>query len=203
MREYLFLLVTTLLCAAVSTAYAGAPASAKSCEACHGTDGVSTHEKIPTIAGVSAFYLEGQMQAYQKHQRPCEKVKFPNDASKPATDMCDIASKLSPDQIKEITAYFESLPFKAATQPVDPALVAKGKSIHDSDCDICHSEGGSEAMDDAGILAGQPKAYLITELTSYIDGKRLEPEKMKTKTSRLSPDDVKALADFYASEGNK
>ena len=183
-----------LICFATVT-FAAEPPSASGCNDCHGANGVSTKSEVPTIAGMSAFYLEGQMQAYQKDQRPCPKSG--------KTDMCEVAKKLSAAQIKEIATYYAGQKFVAAKQTTDAALAAKGKSLHDSNCEICHSDGGSQAADDAGILAGQWKPYLSTTLQEYHDGKRVEPEKMKAKTTALSADDVKALVEYYASESSK
>ena len=175
--------------------WAAAPDAAKGCGDCHGEGGVSTRPDAPTIAGMSDFYLDGQMEAYQKGERPC--ARGANDK----TDMCEAAKAMSAAQIKEVSAYYSGLKFVATKQTVDAALAAKGKSIHDARCELCHSEGGSVAADDAGILAGQHKAYLATTFKEFHEGKRKEPEKMKAKTSSLTDDDYKALAEFYASGG--
>lgn len=177
---------------------AAAPDSAAGCAACHGEAGVSQRPDVPTIAGLSEFYLEGQMQAYQKGDRPCEKVK---DDDGQTTDMCDIAKALTDEQIAEINAYFSSQDFVAADQTADAALAAKGKALHERRCEICHSDGGSFADDDAGLLAGQWKPYLLATLAEYRSGKRVQPESMKPQTAALSDDDIKALVEFYASLG--
>ena len=199
--HFRLLLVSTsclaLACAA-QLALAAVPDAAKDCSGCHGDNGVSTRDEIPTIAGASAFYIEGQMQSYQKEQRPCPKVDKTDKSGK--SDMCEVAKKLDAAQIKEVAAYFEGQKFVAAKQPVDAALVAKGKSLHDIRCEKCHSEGGSVADDDAGILAGQWKGYVLEAFKEFESGKRTQPEKMKPKTKGLSDADYKALAEYYASE---
>lgn len=182
------LLFTTSISAASST-------DVQSCFECHGNNGVSQKSDVPTIAGMSDFYLEGQMQAYQKGQRPCPTMKDKT--------MCDIAKKLNAAQVTEISKYFAAQKFVAAKQPVDAALAAKGKSIHDKHCEICHSDGGSQAADDAGILAGQWKPVFVTTMNDYRQGQRIEPTGMKVQTSKLTTEDIKALAEFYASEGAK
>ncbi|MDT0497838.1 c-type cytochrome [Algiphilus sp. W345] len=197
MRIKSFATLLVLSFALGGTAAAAAPDSAAGCAACHGEGGVSQRSDIPTIAGLSEFYLEGQMQAYQKGDRPCEKVKGDDGQT---ADMCDIAKALTADQIAEIDAYFSSQDFVAADQTADAALAAKGKALHERRCEICHSDGGSFADDDAGLLAGQWKPYLQSMLVEYRSGKRVEPEKMKPQTSALSDDDIKALVEFYASE---
>lgn len=42
---------------------AWAPATVSDCAECHSDHGVSTHKDVPTIAGMSDVYLEGQIQA--------------------------------------------------------------------------------------------------------------------------------------------
>jgi len=205
MRRYFFPLIVTglLLAFSLGSAYAAAPAAAKQCEACHGTNGVTTDKHIPVLAGMSAFYLDGEIQAYKKGLRPCPKTKFPNDSKKPATDMCDIAKKLSAADVTAVDKFFESQKFVAPDQQFDAAAAAKGKVIHNTECELCHTDGGSEAMDDAGILAGQWIPYLQETFKEYQSGKRTAPEKMKPKIMALKPDQVNALIQFYASEGKK
>jgi len=184
-----------VLALAAGSAFAGVPAAASGCAQCHGEGGVSSKSDIPTIAGMSAFYLEGQMQAYQKGQRPC--------AASGMTDMCQLAKAMSPAEIASVAAYYEAQKFVGAKQAIDAALAAKGKAVHEARCEICHSDGGREAADDAGILAGQWKPYLLATFEEYRSGKRVEPAKMKAQTGALSADDVKALVEFYASEASK
>lgn len=198
------LLVSTLCLAfagLIHPAFGAAPDSAKECAACHGDNGVSTRNDVPTIAGASAFYIEGQMQAYQKEARPCPKVDKTDKSGK--DDMCTVAKKLNAAQVKEVSSYFAGQKFVAAKQSSDAALAAKGKSIHDIRCESCHSEGGSVADDDAGILAGQWKGYIEEAFKEFRSGKRVQPEKMKPKTDGLTDEDFKALTEYYASEGAK
>lgn len=182
-------------------ASAAAPAAAKDCEGCHGAGGVSTHKDIPIIAGMSAFYLDGQIQAYQKDQRPCPSTRYPDDPGKPETDMCKNAKKLSPADATAVDKYFAAQKFVPAKQPFDAQAAARGKEIHTADCEKCHTDGGSVADDDAGILAGQWSAYLKSTIEEYRSGKRIVDKKMKPKIDGLTPDKVNDLVQYYASEG--
>jgi cytochrome subunit of sulfide dehydrogenase len=204
MRYYIIALLTVFASVMASDwAFAAAPAAAQECEACHGPNGVSTDKNIPIIAGMSAFYLDGELQAYQKGLRPCPKTKFPKDPAKPATDMCTVAKKLSPADVTAVDKYFASQQFVPATQSFDPKLAAIGKQIHSEDCELCHTNGGSVADDDAGILAGQWMPYLQETFKEYQSGKRQIPDKMKPKITALTPDKINALVQYYASEGKK
>jgi sulfide dehydrogenase cytochrome subunit len=176
---------------------APAPALLSQCAECHGDKGVSAHKDVPSIAGMSSFYFEGQITAYQKAQRPC-----PNSTvAKTPTDMCAVAKKLDAGQIKDLGAYYAAQSWVAASpQTVDAAKVAAGKAIHTASCENCHTKGGSVADDDAGIVAGQWLPYLELTMQDYKSGKRAMPDKMKPKLDKLSPADVEAVAQYYASE---
>ncbi len=176
-------------------------ADAASCANCHGTDGVSTDAKVPTIAGMSAEYLTSAMKAYKGKERPCPEATYAaGDKKGQKSDMCTVAKDLSDADITALATNFGGKKFVRAKQQTDAALVAKGKEIHEKQCDKCHTEGGSVAGDDAGILAGQWKAYLAAELKDFKDGKRPMPKKMTPKMDAVPAADLDALANFYASE---
>lgn len=181
-------------------ASAGAPAAAAGCADCHGKDGVSTTVDIPTIAGISAFALEEQLGQYKAKERPCEKVK---DKNGKMGDMCTIAGKLSDADITAVAAHFASLKFVPFNNTFDPAKAAMGKKVHATNCEKCHSEGGSLAEDDASILAGQPKGYLVLALKELRAKQRPMDEKMAPKIKALTDAEVEALIEFFASGGKK
>ncbi|MGB5739081.1 MAG: hypothetical protein WBM54_07005, partial [Woeseia sp.] len=68
------------------------------------------------------------------------------------------------------------------------------------DCGRCHSKGGSDPEDEAGILAGQWLGYLQVAFADYKSGERQQTEKMKQKIDALSAEDTKALLNYYASQ---
>lgn len=200
MRTYLALLsIPLLFIASEGPASAAAPTGAHECEACHGTNGLSSDKDIPIIAGMSAFYLDGEIQAYQKGLRPCARLRPPGQASAPETSMCDIAKKLSTAEYGDIDKYFAAQKFVPAKQKWDAKATATGKQIHATDCEICHTEGGSVADDDAGILLGQWLPYLQQTFAEYKSGKRTMPDKMKPKFDALTPEQSNALIQYYAS----
>lgn len=177
------------------------PEAVETCAHCHGEDGLSEDSEIPIIAGASAFFLENQLFIYKEEARPCEADRFKDTAEVEAESHCALATGLSEDDIIALAEYYGSQPFQPADQPVDQALAEKGASIHNRSCDKCHAEGGSLKLDDAGILAGQWKPYLIEQMEYFRNGDRWQPEKMQPKMEELSEQDIKALAEFYASQG--
>lgn len=197
-------LVVLCLFAFGSPAMAEVPQVAKPCVQCHGETGNSEVKEIPSLAGASAFFLENQLLVFGEEARPCAKEEF--DAAKekpPAENHCAMAKALSEDDIAELTEYYSSQKYVPVDQPVDAQLAELGGKIADQRCDKCHSEGGSLPLDDAGILAGQSKVYLMEQLEDFKAGKRWQPEKMQPQIEELSEEDMKALVEYYASQGKE
>lgn len=173
----------------------------ETCNACHGDDGVSQWSDVPTIAGIDAFTHSEALFAYREGARPCEESKYrTGDTSRAPTDMCKVAEPLSDEEIEALAEHYAGLPFVAAKQEFDPALAAEGQKVHDQMCAQCHSDGGSNAEDEASILAGQWMGYLEQSFADYKSGDREQPKQMKDKMDKLSESDVKALIHFYASQ---
>jgi len=171
------------------------------CNDCHGEDGVSTESDVPSIAGVSPFIIEEYMFEYRDDARPCRESKYrTGDTDRPATDMCTVAKELSEDEIPEITEYYSTKEFVAAPQEFDVEKAAVGAKIHRRDCEKCHSDGGSYADDDAGILAGQWMPYLEQVFVDYAAGERgMLDDKMMEKIDGIDADSISALIHYYAS----
>jgi sulfide dehydrogenase cytochrome subunit len=192
--------LTLGLFASVS-AVADLDAVVQDCNGCHGDDGVSQWTDIPTIAGVSEFVHSDALYIFRDEARPCTETEYKQGAkSGSSTTMCAAVADLSDDMIDELAAYYAALPFVPAKQDFDAGLAAAGKAIHDAECDRCHSEGGANPEDDAGILAGQWIGYMEDTFAEYRAGERDQPKKMEEKLNALSDDDVKALVHYYASQ---
>lgn len=195
MRKITTILVAGLLASPWACVSAGVDQIAKDCDGCHGKDGNSEVGKVPSIAGMSAVYLGDTLIAYKSGDRPGLKYAPENGAE---TDMNEVAKKLSDDDIKAISDHYAGLTFKPVEQSVDSALAAKGKEVFDHDCKMCHSEGGSVADDDAGIIAGQWKPYLEEQFKLFDEEKREMPKSMARKYSKISADDKAAIVEFLA-----
>jgi len=171
------------------------------CNGCHGPDGVSQLTDVPTIAGISALVLEDAIYAYREGDRVCPTVPHPGgDGSQPQMNMCVHANGLAEEDISGVAEHYAALPFVAAAQQTDADKAAQGRQIHDRECEICHSKGGSDPADDASILAGQHMGYLRQALTEYHAGARPQPRPMEAKVTALSPADIDALVNFYGSQ---
>jgi sulfide dehydrogenase cytochrome subunit len=187
-----------LLCQA---GYADVDDIAAGCNGCHGDNGVSQWDKMPTIAGIDAFTHSESLYAYRDSERPCSTAEFHSGprAGEEAT-MCEVAEPLSDDDIEALAEHYAALPFVPAKQEFDAALAEAGKAVHDDKCSRCHSDGGSNTEDEASILAGQWMGYLRGAFAEFASGDRYQPDKMKDVMDTLSDDDVNALIHYYASQ---
>jgi len=174
---------------------------AAGCNDCHGDNGVSQWNDVPTIAGLDSFTGSESLYVYKDEARPCAKSEYrQGDTSRPATDMCTVAQDLDDDQIEAIAEHYAGLPFVPAEQDFDAALASQGEAVHEEHCDQCHSDGGSNPEDEASILAGQWMGYLREAFAHYKSGEREQPKKMQEKIDALSDADVEALLHYYASQ---
>ena len=200
-RKQLSLVMAALALAFAPATVVLAASPDQACADCHGKDGASTESDVPVIGGLSEQYLLDNMAAYRDSKRPCAETKYrAGDTKRPKTDMCKVAAKLSAEDTAAVAKDLAGEPFVKAKQKFDAAKAAAGKKIHDTQCEKCHSGGGSVADDDAGILAGQWMPYMKASFAEYSKGARPQPEKMKVKYNALKPDDLEALLHYYASQ---
>lgn len=191
----------TLLAAAMMAASGALSAGVPEvCAACHNDNGVSTDPAVPTLAGNAAFFTENQLFMFAEGTRPCVAEYFAGKADVSAADHCVAVADLSEDQISAIGAAYEGMDYVAFEQDFDAELAAAGEAIHNAACEKCHSDAGSVMEDEAGILAGQPKAYIIAQMKHYRADER-PPAEMQKPAHDLSDEDITALAEFYAREG--
>jgi sulfide dehydrogenase cytochrome subunit len=176
------------------------PKLIESCNDCHGDKGVSSAQDVPTLAGVSEVVQRNALKAYQAKTRSCPKVSYKRGDMKRQGDMCAVAARLNETSVAELATYYAKQTYAAQKQTVDAAKAAAGKAVHDRYCKKCHSSGGRDPSDDAGILAGQPLAWLKTSLAAFRTGANPQPKKMKEAVGKLSDVDTEALAHYYASQ---
>jgi sulfide dehydrogenase cytochrome subunit len=170
------------------------------CTHCHERDGASRDPNMPIIGGYSETYIISSLTAYQKKIRSCPEIEYLYGEKKvKRTDMCQIAKPLSEEDIKKLAQYYANKKFRRANQDFDPELAKKGQQIHERDCEKCHSQAGSVASDDSGILAGQWTPYLKQQFFAFYAEKRLLDKKMKPKFNKLDKTEIEALLNYYAS----
>jgi sulfide dehydrogenase cytochrome subunit len=174
---------------------------AQQCGVCHGKDGASAESEVPIIGGLPVDYMISNMSAYKAKERPCPEHKVPSGPKKgQTTDMCRIAKELTEADVKALAAHFSNKSFVSAKQTFDAGKAKRGKQVHERSCEKCHSEGGTEADEETGRLAGQWKSYLELSMKQFKNGERSMPKKMKPKIESLSASDADALVHFYISQ---
>lgn len=184
-----------------SVAFAQDAAVIENCNGCHGDDGVSQWSDVPTIAGMPEYVHADALYFFRDNERPCSESEYKQgDTSRPATTMCQVVADLDDATLDDLALYYFELPFVAAQQEFDAGLAAAGKAKHDELCDKCHSDGGANPDDEAGILAGQWMGYLENTFAEYASGAREQDKKMKEKMDMLSDADTTALIHYYASQ---
>ena len=201
MNKYTVLLLLSSLFAPLLASAADLDVLTANCNGCHGDNGVSQWRDVPTIAGIDAFAHSDALYVYRDEARPCAESKYrQGDTSRAATTMCAVTAEMSDDDIEAVAEHYASLPFVAAKQDFDAALASVGKAVHEQHCSRCHSDGGSNAEDEASILAGQQMGYLESSFAEYRSGEREQPDRMKEGMDALSDADIEALLQYYASQ---
>lgn len=154
------------------------------CTECHGKGGISP-EEMPNIGGFSSAYMRKTLTQYKNRQRPC-------------IIMCDIVKGFSNDDINQVSDYFATQKFVRAAQKFDAELAKKGKALHDKHCEMCHSEGGTQA-NISGVLAGQKMPYLEEQFKFISEGTRHMPEIMMTNFHQIDKSKYADLINYYGS----
>jgi sulfide dehydrogenase cytochrome subunit len=197
----LVFLLVALATPASNAAAADGAKLAEPCVACHGANGVSSEQKIPTIAGYSAKYLADSLRNFKKKLRTCAEVAIPSGPKKgQRSDMCKMVADLSDADMEAVSRHFASQKFVRAKQPFDAAKARRGEGVYKQRCEKCHEDNGSSPDEDNGILAGQWMPYLRDQLVGFRTGKRPIDDKMKQRLDRVDKEEEEALLHFFASQ---
>lgn len=167
---------------------------AKQCVKCHGMDGVAGNSGAPFIAGLEQNYIVSALLSYK-------------DGSRKNAEMKLVASKIKPNEIGDVSAYYASLktPWKGEHMgmskktlvSLDKASIDAGRLRADS-CNSCHGPNG--VSDKHGVvpsLAAMPPEYFIYALKTYLTGKRSN-EPMEIYRTSMDDQRIRQLAAYYA-----
>jgi cytochrome c553 len=178
-------------CAPASAAdVAAGRAFAQGCAACHGADGVSTMPLTPSLAGEPDYFIQWQL------------VFFRNGTRKNEV-MGPIAESLNDDEIRNLGAYYASLPppEPEAVPPGDDLAAAGAKLAFQHRCKSCHGDDFAGAGP-AARLAGQREDVLLKALRDFKSGTRVGSggvASMADVMYALNDADMQALAHYMAS----
>ncbi len=166
----------------------------KVCAACHGGDGNSVSAANPVLAGQHADYTAKQLANYKSGER-----KNPV--------MQGMSASLSPQDMKNLGAYFESQKSKTrAAKNVD--LVKLGRDIYRGGimakgvaaCAACHGPSGAGVPAEFPRIAGQFVEYTVAQLQAFRLGERANDpnQMMRVISARLSDLEIKAVSEYIA-----
>jgi cytochrome c553 len=165
---------------------------AKVCVACHGSNGVSSMPAIPSLAGQQDQFIQWQLVFFRSGRRP-----------NPA--MAPLVADLTDADIRNLGAYFSSLPYppRVATDGLNAEQAAKGKAIASQHrCASCHKDNlrGERA---AAAIANQREDYLVKALTDYRSTARpsVGVAAMSEAAAGLNDDEIAAVAHYIATLG--
>ena len=190
------IVLLTLSFAAVLANAAAAPAAdvvagkakAELCSGCHGEDGISQTDNIPSLAGQPDQFIQWQLIFFRSGARKSEQMQ-------------PIVEQINNDDIRNLGAYFASLAPPKATKPDDdPDLSQKGaQAAVGRRCASCHTDtfAGTKAV---ARLAGQREEYLLKAMHDYKAGVRSGGgmAAMADVAYPLSEEEITALAHYLA-----
>ena len=167
---------------------AGKALADKTCTACHGTNGGSVAPAIPHLAAQRERYLLASLIEYKDGKRTHAALR-------------DIAAQMSEADMRNVAAYFASLPpvANAAVKDVKhTSPYEKGKTLA-AECAKCHGEDGNSTAAGTPTLAGQQPHYLIASILEYHrdDRKMTSMKSIARDSDRL---DLESLALYYAAQ---
>jgi cytochrome c553 len=172
-----------------------ARAEAAGCFACHGVDGVATADGLaadkntPNLAREPDLYLQFQLVFFRKGVRKNEVMNA-------------MAEQLSNDDLRDVSAYFASLPAPNAPAPADAApqdTELGGKVVAGIRCTNCHGDH-LEGVDNIPRIAGQREDYLYEALRDFKSGARTSTgaASMAEVVYPLGDLEMKALAHYLS-----
>ena len=167
---------------------AGGKEKAEICTGCHGEGGISQTDNIPSLAGQPDQFIQWQLVFFRSGTRKNEQMQ-------------PIVEQINNDDIRNLGAYFASLPPPKATKPDDnPDLSQKGaQAAAGRRCASCHTDtfAGTKAV---ARVAGQREEYLLKALHDYKSGVRSGGgmAAMADVAYPLSEEEIEALAHYLA-----
>ena len=160
---------------------------AEICAGCHGDNGVSQTENIPSLAAQPDMFLQWQLVFFRSGARKDEQMQA-------------IVADLSNTDIQNLGAYFASLPPPPKTPDDKPDLSKAGaQAAVGRRCASCHTDNFA-GIKATARLADQREEYLLKALHDYKSGVRSGGggAAMTDVAYALSEEEITALAHYLS-----
>lgn len=160
---------------------------AELCVGCHGENGISQMENTPSLAAQPDQFIQWQLVFFRAGTRKNEQMQ-------------PIVEQLNNDDIRNLGAYFASLPPPKPKPDDNPDLSKKGaQAAVGRRCASCHTDSyaGTKAV---ARVAGQREDYLVKALKDYKTSVRSggAMAAMADVAFPLSEEEIEALAHYLA-----
>ena len=160
---------------------------AELCGACHGENGISKIENIPSLAGQPDQFVQWQLVFFRSGARKNEQMQ-------------PIVEQINNEDIRNLGAWFASLDPPKSPPDDNPELSQKGaQAAAGRRCASCHTDtyAGIKAV---ARVAGQREEYLLKALHDYKAGVRSGSgvAAMAEVAYSLSEEEITALAHYLA-----
>lgn len=155
------------------------------CNGCHTLEGAGKTGEIPNLAGQPAEYLVEALNAYR-------------DGTRKHAGLKGLIEGASESEIRNVAAYFSSLPPVPAAASTNDTVYEEGREISLA-CIACHGEGGHSTTPGIPSLSGQHPVYLIISTQEYARGNRGHAEK-EAMLAGLDEVDIEKMAMYFAAQ---
>jgi len=192
-RQFISHAISALALLALGAVPAGAADSsaikekASACSGCHGENGISQTENVPSLAGQPDQFIQWQLVFFRAGSRKNEQMK-------------PIAEEITNEDIRSFGAYFSQMTPPKGPEDADPDLSKKGAQVAAGRrCASCHTDSfaGTKAV---ARLAGQREEYLVKALHDYKAGQRVGGgvAAMADIAYRMSDEEITAVSHYLA-----
>jgi cytochrome c553 len=160
------------------------------CSACHGFNGNSRGEAVPSLAGMAPGYFKKAIEDYAAGRRP-------------SAEMEPFAKQVKALGVDEIAAFFAAQRREPTPQKLERGAAERGRAAA-TQCAACHgAQGQGDPAKLVPQIAGQPAAYLRNQLLLFKADKRspgdAELTKMKAVLATIPDATLADLAAYYSS----
>jgi cytochrome c553 len=161
---------------------------AELCVGCHGEGGISQTQNIPSLAGQPDQFIQWQLVFFRSGTRKNEQMQ-------------PVVEQLSNEDVRNLGAYFASLPPPKNDKPDDQPDLSKAgaQAAAGRRCASCHTDSFAGTKATARI-ADQREEYLLKALHDYKSGVRAGGgmAAMADVAYPLHEEEITALAHYLA-----